>query len=627
MMGVTVQTTRDAFDEGLGLLVDAVTSPTFDPVDVELERRVSLAELELIRDDPVEQVEEAIVHAAWGNHPLARPVIGSARSLRALTPQALRAHHRTMTAPGRVLAAVVGDVEPDVALRHLRRLPLDRVPTPPQLPPLQWRGRHRFLGRAGIDQAHARIAFPTMASGDPDVMVLTVLNRILGVGASSRLFQRLREDEGLTYDIWSATALRRLGGMLEVGWACTPDVFPEVRRLVVEELGRCRTDVGSDEVEVAKEGMMRGLVADAEVPSARCAMDVAELLERGAVGPHRGQRARDHRQRLPGRAQGAARQSRRGDRHREPRRPDRAAGDRAGDPGRLRRGRRGRRHPQGEWRLRIDRDIVVEVLVLASGSSGNAALVSLGGTSVLVDVGVSALQVRRRLEAFGRSPAEPAAVLLTHEHSDHVRGLEVLLKKHGHPVWATAGTWAAIDVRAVAGGELVSGRSMRFGDLTVTPVATSHDAREPVAFLFEDGRQRVALCTDTGIFTHLLEQRLCGCDLLLLEANHDRDLLYHGRYPWPLKQRIASRLGHLGNHQTVEAVERLRSSSLRAVVGLHLSAENNTPGLVCETLGGCVASGIPVAAVPRTEMVRIVCEDGAVRIDRQPVPAAARRAW
>jgi predicted Zn-dependent peptidase len=281
MMGVTVQTTADAFDDAIGLLVDAVKTPTFDPVDIELERRVTLAELELIRDDPVEQVEEAIAHAAWGNHPLARPVIGSAKSLAALTPKSLREHHRTMTAPGRMLAAVVGDVEPTRVARSLQRLPLGRMPTPPQLPPLRWHGRHRVINRAGIDQVHARIAFPTMASGDPQVVVLTVLNRILGVGASSRLFQRLREEEGLTYDIWSAPALRRLGGMLEIGWACTPEVYPDVRHLVFEELERCRIDIESDEVEVAKEGVLRGLVADAEVPAARCAMDVAEVLDRG----------------------------------------------------------------------------------------------------------------------------------------------------------------------------------------------------------------------------------------------------------------------------------------------------------------------------------------------------------
>jgi predicted Zn-dependent peptidase len=281
MMGVTVQTTVDAFDDGIGLLVDAVMTPTFDEDDVELERRVSLAELELLRDDPVEQVEEAIAQAAWGNHPLARPVIGSAKSLAALTPQTLREHHGTMIAPGRMLAAVVGDVDPARVAESVQLLPLDRVPTPPKLPNLRWHGRHRVLSRAGIDQVHARIAFPTMASGDPRVVVLTVLNRILGVGASSRLFQRLREDEGLTYDIWSAPALRRLGGMLEIGWACTPDVYPDVRKLVFEELARCRVDIGVDEIEVAKEGILRGLAADAELPAARCAMDVAEVLERG----------------------------------------------------------------------------------------------------------------------------------------------------------------------------------------------------------------------------------------------------------------------------------------------------------------------------------------------------------
>jgi len=268
----------------------------------------------------------------------------------------------------------------------------------------------------------------------------------------------------------------------------------------------------------------------------------------------------------------------------------------------------------------------VEVLVLASGSSGNAAVVCSGDTAVLVDVGVSALQIRKRLQAFGRSVADVTAIVVTHEHSDHVRGLEVLLKHDRVPVWATQGTWSELPVRTSGGGQLYSGHSRSIGALKITPVATSHDAREPVAFVFDDGDRRVGYCTDTGTFTGLLEQRLACCDLLLVEANHDRDMLRNGPYPWPLKQRIASRLGHLGNHQTVEAVERLRSSDLKAVIGLHLSAENNTPGLVCDTLGGCVDPGIPVTAVPRTEMLRVVCENDVVQIDRQPVPLPTRRA-
>ena len=250
----------------------------------------------------------------------------------------------------------------------------------------------------------------------------------------------------------------------------------------------------------------------------------------------------------------------------------------------------------------------MEVLVLASGSSGNAVLVRSGETALLVDVGISALQVRQRLEVFARCADDITAVLLTHEHSDHVRGLDALVKRHRLAVWATAGTWSAMATRTASGGELGSGRMVAFGSITVTPVATSHDAREPVALVIEDGRHRLGLCTDTGTFTSLLEHRLAGCDLLLLEANHDVDLLRAGSYPWPLKQRILSRLGHLGNHQAAEAVERLRSPALQAVVGLHLSAENNQPEMVLEALHDGAGGAAPVHCVPRTEMLRIALE-------------------
>jgi phosphoribosyl 1,2-cyclic phosphodiesterase len=266
----------------------------------------------------------------------------------------------------------------------------------------------------------------------------------------------------------------------------------------------------------------------------------------------------------------------------------------------------------------------VEVLVLASGSSGNAVLVRSGETSLLLDVGVSALQIRRRLEAFGVQSEDVSAALLTHEHSDHVRGLEVFLKRHPIPVWATAGTWSGIKARSDRGGELLSGRSITIDHIRVTPVATSHDAREPVALVVEDGRHRMALCTDTGIFTALLAQRLAGCDLLLMEANHDVDMLRNGPYPWYLKQRINSRLGHLSNQQSQEAVDQLRSPDLKGVVGMHLSAENNAPDLVCDSLGGCVGETIPVEAVSRTQMMRVWFDGDGIEIDRRPVPPSGR---
>lgn len=263
----------------------------------------------------------------------------------------------------------------------------------------------------------------------------------------------------------------------------------------------------------------------------------------------------------------------------------------------------------------------MEILVVASGSSGNAALIRSGETSLLVDVGVSARQVCRRLEAFGHSPDDIDAVLLTHEHSDHVRGLDVFLRRdRAAPVWTTAGTWAQLRVRCDAGGELVSGKTVLFGSLRVTPVATSHDAAEPVALVFDDGRHCAALCTDTGVFTGLLEQRLQGCELLLLEANHDSDMLRHGPYPWPLKQRINSRVGHLSNQQSEEAVGRLRSTVLRAVVGLHLSAENNCPDLVCDTLRGVAGEGLPVAAVTRNGMLRVTLDGNGAHLEPRDLP-------
>jgi predicted Zn-dependent peptidase len=281
LTGVSVQTTLDAADEALDLLVDAILEPTFLEEDVELERRIAVAELELLNDDPAERVEEELLRAAWGDHPLARPVIGTAEGLASLTPEILRDHHAAMVRPGRVLAAVAGDVNREWLSDRLGRLPLSSPVSPPDLPAMVWHGNQRTAHPNGNDQVHARLAFPARSVADPDAIVVSILNRILGVGSSSRLFQRLREVEGLTYDIWSSPVLRRGGGLLEVGWACTPGVFRDVWRLVEEEIRRLAVDLEPDEVEVAKEGIARGLAMDSEVPAARCAMDVSEVLERG----------------------------------------------------------------------------------------------------------------------------------------------------------------------------------------------------------------------------------------------------------------------------------------------------------------------------------------------------------
>ena len=281
LMGVSVETTLDALGDALGLLVDAVVTPTFDPADVELERRVSLAELDLLRDDPAEQVEEAILRAVWGDHPLARPVVGSAASLRRLTPAVLRRHHAAVVAPHRVIAAVAGDVDPGDVAERLAVLPLATLPESPPLPAPQWVGKHISVVRRDSVQVHARLAFPAPASGDSRLAEASILNRLLGVGASSRLFQRLREDEGLTYDIWSGLLVRQAAGLLEVGWTCSPEVFSEVWKVVKEEVGGLASTITFDEVEVAKEGLLRGLQMEAESPAGLCGLDVSEVLTRG----------------------------------------------------------------------------------------------------------------------------------------------------------------------------------------------------------------------------------------------------------------------------------------------------------------------------------------------------------
>ncbi len=280
-MGVSVTTTLDALEEALGLLVDAVTRPTFAASDVSLEIRVTEAELELVADDPAEQVGEALLRAAWGRHPLARPVIGTRDSLRRLTPESLRAHHAELIRPGSVLAAVAGDVDADRVAACLRALPLQAEPRTDALPPLRWRGHHLEISREASEQVHARLGFEAIRAGDSRTTALAVLNHNLGDGAVSRLFQRLREEEGLTYDVWSAPLLRSIGGLLEIGWACAPLAFPDALRLVREEVARISHDLSEDEVAAAKEGLLRGLEMDLESPGARCALDVNEVLDRG----------------------------------------------------------------------------------------------------------------------------------------------------------------------------------------------------------------------------------------------------------------------------------------------------------------------------------------------------------
>ncbi len=247
----------------------------------------------------------------------------------------------------------------------------------------------------------------------------------------------------------------------------------------------------------------------------------------------------------------------------------------------------------------------MRVLVLASGSSGNAAVIEAEGVRVLLDCGLSLRQLSRRLAAVGLDLGSLNAILVTHEHSDHISGLGTLLRRHPLPLLATAGTLSAVELPDGAEVHVVrSGQPVKVGPLRLLPVGTSHDAKEPVAVMAATARCRVGFVTDTGVVTELLLERLAGCNGLFLEANHDLDMLRWGPYPWPLKQRIASRIGHLSNAQAQAAVERLAHGDLRVVVAMHLSQENNRPELaVCELSQPLKGASTQVVSAHRTRPV------------------------
>lgn len=239
----------------------------------------------------------------------------------------------------------------------------------------------------------------------------------------------------------------------------------------------------------------------------------------------------------------------------------------------------------------------LEFCALASGSKGNAVYVGSGGRGVLVDAGLPGVELERRLAAAGLGAAAVAAVVVTHEHRDHVNGVGVWARRFGVPVHAARATWEAagrvLPARALRGVEAVffePGRSFVVADLEFTPVSTSHDAADSVGFRITDGACVAGVATDLGFASHLVREGLRGADLLYLESNHDEELLLNGPYPWPLKQRIRSRQGHLSNDASAALLAELVHQGLKAVVLGHLSETNNQPRLAYHAARRALAS-------------------------------------
>ena len=233
---------------------------------------------------------------------------------------------------------------------------------------------------------------------------------------------------------------------------------------------------------------------------------------------------------------------------------------------------------------------------LASGSRGNCLVAEAGGTRLLLDCGLSARETARRLGRLGLEPADLEAILVTHEHDDHVGGAFAFAAAHALTVYITRGTLEAVaDAGKAADGvqtELIDGRAgFAVGGIEVRPFTVPHDAREPVQYVLGDGAHSLGVLTDIGAPTpHVLEM-LSGCGALVLECNHDRAMLRDGGYPRWLKERIGGSLGHLDNDQAAELLGALERSRLQHVIGAHLSQQNNRPALARAALARVLGCG------------------------------------
>lgn len=225
--------------------------------------------------------------------------------------------------------------------------------------------------------------------------------------------------------------------------------------------------------------------------------------------------------------------------------------------------------------------------VLGSGSKGNCTFIEAGSTRILIDVGFSGIEVERRLAAVDIDIATISAILVSHEHGDHLRGVPVLSRRFKLPVYATGATVRAAGdtlTRVVEWREISAGTSFAIGELAVHPFSVSHDAADPLGFVAANSGCSVGYCTDTGITSRLMQHRLGGCSGLVLECNHDPEMLRNGGYPPHLQQRIRSKDGHLTNQEAACFLAELVHEGLEHVVLAHLSDTNNTPELAWDTV-------------------------------------------
>ncbi len=250
------------------------------------------------------------------------------------------------------------------------------------------------------------------------------------------------------------------------------------------------------------------------------------------------------------------------------------------------------------------------VCPLFSGSSGNSVYISCGGVRILVDAGVTASRVEGALREIGSGPEMIDAILVTHEHVDHVRGIGVLCRKYGIPVYANEGTWNGIlqkesGIPARCMRTFFTGEDFYIGGINVRPFAIPHDAMEPVGFSLEHQGLRCGVATDIGHINDTWMDAVSGCQALVLEANHDIGMVERGPYPMRLKRRILGKNGHLNNEDCAKALLTLVQRGTQAVFLSHLSQDNNLPELAYDTVCGALAkAGCDVGGEIRVSVSR-----------------------
>ncbi len=229
----------------------------------------------------------------------------------------------------------------------------------------------------------------------------------------------------------------------------------------------------------------------------------------------------------------------------------------------------------------------MKICALSSSSSGNSFYFETERVKFLIDAGLSGKQIRERLANIGRSPEELDGIFVSHEHRDHIRGLKVLAKRLGLTVFANRATWECLDgdTRKHLTVEFFeSGDEIPFGDVVIQPFPVMHDAAEPVSFTLHWRSLKVGMAQDLGYADKLVQKNLEGSSVLLLEFNHDQEMLLTGPYPWPIKQRILSKQGHLSNTEASSMASEVAHADLKAIFLTHLSEKNNRPELARQEL-------------------------------------------